>query len=98
MSADRALIIHDPRPARAAAGASAAPRLDSLDGVSIALVHNGKTNGMALMHLIVDELRSRWDVGPVVEVGPPSPGYGGHPDDAKPAAEAVLAAMSAIGD
>jgi hypothetical protein len=92
------LLIHDPRPARPAPGSAAAPRLDGLDGVSFALVHNGKTHGMELMHLILDELRVRWALGPVLQVGPPSPGYGGDPDDAGPAAEAAMAALSAVGD
>jgi hypothetical protein len=92
------LVICDPRPAERAEGGHAAPRLGTLDGVSFALVHNGKTHGMELMHLVLDELRARWRIGDVVEIGPPSPGYGGDPDDAKPAAEAVLAALSAVGD
>ena len=31
-------------------------------------------------------------------LGPPSPGYGGDADDAKPVAEEVMAAISAVGD
>lgn len=92
------LVIHDPRPAMPATAAGAAPRLASLDGVSFALVHNGKTHGMELMHLVLDQLRARWRLGDVLEVGPPSPGYGGDPADAGPAAEAVMAALSAVGD
>ena len=98
MTAPDRLLICDPRPRPRATDDRAAPRLDGLDGVSFALVHNGKTHGMELMHLILDELGARWRLGPVVEVGPPSPGYGGDPDDAKPAAEAVMAALSAVGD
>ena len=98
MTRPHPLVICDPRPPERAAGATTASRLDSLDGVSFALVHNGKTHGLELMHLILDELRHRWSLGRVVEVGPPSPGYGGDPDDAEPAAEAVMAALSAVGD
>lgn len=92
------LLICDPRPGIRPGGQGAASRLAGLDGVSFALIHNGKTHGMELMHLVLDELRTRWRIGDIVEVGPPSPGYGGDPDDAKPAAEAVMAALSAVGD
>lgn len=98
MTADRPLLIHDPRPAGPTSSSGDAPRLTTLDGVSFALVHNGKTHGMELMRYVLDELGQEWTLGPTVEVGPPSPGYGGDPDDAKPAAEAVLAALSAVGD
>lgn len=92
------LVICDPRPAEPAAGTSLAPRLDSLDGVTIALIHNGKTHGRELMDFVVDELRERWNIAGVTYLGPPSPGYGGDPAHAAPAAEAVMAAISAIGD
>jgi len=98
MTADQPLLIHDPRPAEPATGSATAPRLTTLDGVSFALVHNGKTHGMELMRFILDELGKEWSLGPTIEVGPPSPGYGGDPSDAKPAAEAVMAALSAVGD
>ena len=51
-----------------------------------------------LMHHVLDELRADWSLGDVIEVGPPSPGYGGDPSDAKPVAEAAMAALSAVGD
>lgn len=92
------MFILDPRPAQVEAAPELAPRLSSLDGVSIALIHNGKTHGRELMEYVLDELRERWNIGPVTHVGPPSPGYGGKPEDAAPAAEAAMAAISAIGD
>jgi len=92
------LIIHDPRPADPAEQASTAPRLATLDGASIALIHNGKTHGRELMEFVIEELRERWAIGDLIYVGPPSPGYGGDPADAAPAAEAAMAAISAIGD
>ncbi|MEL6984459.1 MAG: hypothetical protein AAFO29_18680, partial [Actinomycetota bacterium] len=61
-------------------------------------VHNGKTHGRELMEYVIEELRERWAIAEVIHLGPPSPGYGGHPDEAKPAAEEAMAAISAIGD
>ncbi len=91
-------LFLDPRPPLPEAEAEAAPRLETLDGAVIALVHNGKTHGRELMELVVDELRARWSIADVVHLGPPSPGYGGDQDDAKPVAEAVMAAIAAVGD
>lgn len=92
------LIICDPRAVEPNAGVGAAPRLATLDGVTLALIHNGKTHGRELMEYVVEELRSDWNIGELTHLGPPSPGYGGDPDDAAPAAEKVMAAISAIGD
>lgn len=91
-------FVLDPRPAETAEHPSLAPRLKTLDGVSITLIHNGKTHGRELMEHIVEELRSTWSLGEILHLGPPSPGYGGDPADAAPAAEASMAAISAIGD
>lgn len=92
------VLLLDPRPPSPSNDTGFAPRLASLDNAVIALVHNGKTHGRELMEYIVDELRQRWRIADVVHVGPPSPGYGGDPDEAKPVAEEVMAAISAIGD
>ncbi len=92
------MLVLDPRQALAEETPDLAPRLQSLDGATIALIHNGKTHGRELMEYVVDELRKRWSIADTVLVGPPSPGYGGDPADAAPAAEAAMAAISAIGD
>ena len=92
------MILLDPRPPTPDVGEGPAPRLDSLDGAVIALVHNGKTHGRELMEYVVEDLRQRWAIAEVRHLGPPSPGYGGHPDEAKPVAEEVMAAISAVGD
>lgn len=96
MTTDRFLL--DPRPPVSKADDGCAPRLATLDGATIALVHNGKTHGRELMELVIDELRQKWSIAGVIHLGPPSPGYGGNPDEAKPVAEEVMAAISAIGD
>lgn len=92
------LLLLDPRPPLPDEDDGPAPRLATLDGATIALVHNGKTHGRELMELIIDELKQKWSIAGVVHLGPPSPGYGGHPDEAKPVAEEAMAAISAIGD
>ena len=92
------LLVLDPRPPVTARGEGPAPRLASLDGAVIALIQNGKTHGRELMELVIGELRQRWSIAGVIHLGPPSPGYGGHPDEAKPVAEEAMAAISAIGD
>lgn len=98
VSAVSPIFVCDPRVADRTEIVAAAPRLATLDGARIALIHNGKTHGRELMEYVIDELATRWSLGEVVYVGPPSPGYGGNPDDAAPAADAVMAAISAIGD
>lgn len=79
-------------------GEGEAQRLNTLDGAVIALVHNGKTHGRELMEMVIEELKKRWSIAGVVHLGPPSPGYGGDADDAKPVAAQVMAALSAVGD
>ncbi len=92
------MFLLDPRPPLPESSDGPAPRLDTLDGAVIALVHNGKTHGRELMEFVIEELKQRWSIADVIHLGPPSPGYGGHPDEAKPAAEEAMAAISAIGD
>ena len=92
------VVLLDPRPPLVDADTAGAPRLETLDGAVIALVHNGKTNGRELMEMVVAELRATWSIADVVHLGPPSPGYGGDQADAGPVAEQVMAAISAVGD
>lgn len=92
------VLLLDPRPPLPSVDEGPAPRLETLDGAVIALVHNGKTHGRTLMEFVIEELRKDWSIADVVHLGPPSPGYGGHPDEAKPVAEEVMAAISAVGD
>ena len=92
------IFVLDPRPPLITSDEGQAPRLATLDGAVLALVHNGKTHGRELMEYIVEELQHRWSIAGVIHLGPPSPGYGGDPDEAKPVAEEVMAAISAVGD
>ena len=92
------LFVLDPRPPAPDEGTHLAPRLTTLDGAIIALIHNGKTHGRELMEFVIEELRESYSIADVLHVGPPSPGYGGDHADAIPAAEQVMAAISAVGD
>lgn len=91
-------VLLDPRPPEPSIADGLAPRLETLDGAVIALVHNGKTHGRELMEYVVKELSQSYSIADVIHVGPPSPGYGGDPADAAPAAERAMAAIAAVGD
>jgi len=52
----------------AEAAVARAPRKASLDGATIGLLANGKSNGMALLDRIVERLRERHRIGDVVRV------------------------------
>lgn len=90
-------LIHDPRPPVSDAVVGQAPRLTTLDGAVLGLVHNTKTHGMELMEMVVDELRQRYDIAEVIRLSP-GPGYLGSMETAKPFAEKAMAIVSAIGD
>lgn len=89
--------ILDPRPPVDTSRVEPAPRLETLDGAVIGLVHNTKTHGMELMEFVVDELRIKYDIADVVRLCP-GPGYGGSMETAAPFAEHAMAIISAIGD
>jgi hypothetical protein len=48
--------------------------------------------------MIVEELRRTWAIVGVVQLGPPSPGYGGRLEDVVTAAEWATAAIAGVGD
>ena len=52
--------------ARAKEARQRAPRLDSLDGGTIGLLANGKTNSEELLECVYDELRQRFDLAGVL--------------------------------
>ena len=98
MSDSSGLFVLDPRPPVRTDIVPQAARLDTLDGACIALIRNGKTHGSELLEYVIDELSAKYAIAGVLRLGPPSPGYGGNPADVGPAAEQVMAAISAIGD
>ncbi len=89
--------ILDPCPPRNTRVVAPAARLETLDGVTLGLVHNGKTHGMELMEFVVDELRTRWAIAGVRRTRipittPPSP------EQIERIGSECLAVLSAIGD
>jgi len=58
--------ILDPTVAPDVTEAASAKRLASLDGAVVGLLDNSKVNGDALLALVRDELRARYDVREVV--------------------------------
>ena len=77
MTRGSTILIHDPRPHAQVAERTLAPRPESLDGKRPGVLANRKQYARAAMEAMVDELRSRFDLGALTtEVkptnGPPS--------------------------
>ena len=75
-----------------------APRKQSLDGLTIGLLANGKSNGMALLDRIVERLRERHQIGDVVRVAKSNASAPVTDDDALVIAGRCAAVITAIGD
>lgn len=78
--------------------ASRAPRLKRLDGATIGLLANGKSNGMALLDRIAELLRERHGVGEVVRVAKTNASVPVSEEDAELLAKHCTAVITAIGD
>lgn len=92
--------ILDPtlRSPAAEAGVARAPRKGSLDGATVGLLANGKSNGMALLDRIVERLRERHQIGDVVRVAKSNASAPVTDDDALVLAGRCTAVITAIGD
>jgi hypothetical protein len=92
--------ILDPtlRPPAAVALTPRAPRLPSLDGVTIGLLANGKSNGMALLDRLVERLGTRHRIGEVVRVAKTNASAPVSESDARMLAGRCRAVITAIGD
>lgn len=71
------ITVLDPQAHVAVREASAAPRLQSLQGLRPGILENRKANARLLMETMVDGLRARTELGPLVVgskpvAGPPS--------------------------
>ena len=82
----------------AEAAVARAPRKQSLDGLTIGLLANGKSNGMALLDRIVERLRERHQIGDVVRVAKSNASAPVTDDDALVIAGRCAAVITAIGD
>ena len=92
--------ILDPtlRSPAAEAAVARAPRKASLDGATIGLLANGKSNGMALLDRIVERLHERHRIGDVVRVAKTNASAPVIDGDAEMLAGRCAAVITAIGD
>ena len=82
----------------ATATAPRAPRKTSLDGVTIGLLANGKSNGMVLLERIADRLRERCGIGEVVHVAKSNASIPVTEEQAEPLVKQCAVVITAIGD
>lgn len=87
-----------PTPWRATGTATLAPRLDTLHGITLALVANGKANSEALLDALARELQDRHGVGAVLRHTKPHPSLPLDDEVLMMFAEHAHAVLSAIGD
>jgi hypothetical protein len=85
-------------PPPAAAVLPRAPRPHGLDGATIGLLANGKSNGMALLDRLVERLRERHDIGDVVRIAKTNASAPVSESDAEILAGRCSAIITAIGD
>ena len=92
--------ILDPTLRSPAAGATAsrARRPKRLDGLTIGLLANGKSNGMALLDRIAERLGERYQIGDVVRVAKTNASAPVRDEDAETLAGRCAVVITAIGD
>ena len=92
--------ILDPtlRPAAPAATAARASRPKRFDGLTIGLLANGKSNGMALLERVVERLTTRHAIVEVVRVAKTNASAPVSESDAEMLARRCGAVITAIGD
>jgi hypothetical protein len=75
-----------------------APRPPSLNGLTVGLLSNGKTHGMALLDRIAENLMARHQIAGVVRVTKRNASAPVEPDDAERLAKQCAVVVTAIGD
>ena len=92
--------ILDPTLSDAAAPAARprAPRPRDLRGLTVGLLANGKSNGMALLDGIAERLRERHGIGEVVRVAKTNASAPVSEDDVEQLAKRCAVVVTAIGD
>jgi len=75
-----------------------APRPPSLAGVTLGLLDNGKSNGMALLDRIAGHLHARHGVAEVVRVSKTNASAPVREDDAETLAKRCAVLVTAVGD
>ena len=77
---------------------AAAPRLASFDGVTIALLANGKANSDAILDAVADAIASRHRLAKIVRASKPHPSLPASADVVSTFAEQAQVVLTAIGD
>jgi hypothetical protein len=92
--------ILDPTLDRAPAATTTprAPRLAALSGITLGLLANGKSNGMALLDRIALRLRARHGVAEVVRVAKTNASAPVSEEDAELLAKRCAVVLTAVGD
>ena len=90
--------ILDPTLRPPAATATRAPRPRRLDGATVGLLANGKSNGMALLDGIAETLRARHGIGEVVRVAKTNASAPVSEEDAELLAKHCAVVVTAVGD
>jgi hypothetical protein len=80
------------------ASASLAPRLDSLEGIRIGLLSNGKTNAAKLLDMIAEELQTGTRLDSIVTRGKINAGSNCPPDIFKDLVDRCDAVITGLGD
>ena len=81
-----------------AAMVARASRKRSLDGATIGLLANGKSNGMALLDRLIERLRERHQIGDVVRVAKTNASAPVTEGDAELLAGRCAVVITAVGD
>jgi len=85
-------------PAPAVATVPRAPRPAALTGVTLGLLANGKSNGMALLDRIAEHLRARHGVARIVRVAKANASAPVPEEDAERLAKHCAVVVTAVGD
>ena len=85
-------------PAPAVATVPRAPRPAALTGVTLGLLANGKSNGMALLDRIAEHLRARHGVAGVMRVAKANASAPVPEEDAERLAKHCAVVVTAVGD
>jgi hypothetical protein len=98
MSDSRTIRLVPPTGWGATAQKTEAPRLDTLEGLTIGLLSNGKANGVELLDRVADELVTRHSIARVIRHTKPHPSLPMSDEVLTMFAEQAHAVLTAVGD
>lgn len=77
---------------------SAAKRLDTIDGITLGLLSNGKANSVELLDRVADELAAHLGIGRIIRHTKPHPSLPASDEVMTMFAEQAHAVLMAVGD